>query len=607
MRPQLEEKMKIAAAALNQTPLDWVGNFNRIELAIQQAKEQKVSLLLLPELCISGYGCEDYFLMPWIVEKAKQVLLEMILPLSKGLLVVVGLPFEHEGQVFNTLAMVCNHSVLGICGKQILPKSGVFYEPRWFEPWPSKKVETIFINNQTCPIGDFTLQFQGLTLGFEICEDAWHVEKRPALVGSAKNADLILNASASNFARGKQEERHAIITNLKGRNDAYYLYTNLLGNESGRLIFDGEIIFGSEGEIGFYSNRFSMQDIVLETFEIDFERPAFKAVEQKEEDEFEDFTDAVCLALFDYLRKSKSKGFALSLSGGADSATCAILVSEMVKKASNQFSKPELEQKLGFKLNGNSSKEWVNQILICAYQGTENSGDITRNAAKSVAEEIGAQFYSWEIDAMVKGFTSITENIAGRPLDWNSDDLVLQNIQARTRAPGIWMLANFNNFLLLTTSNRSEGDVGYCTMDGDTAGSLAPIAGVSKNFIRKWLIWAKNTLGYSSLEYIINQAPTAELRPKENKQTDEADLMPYDLLEAIEIQMILERKSPEETIQNLLKIRQENPEYIRKAIEKFIVMWKRSQWKRERMAPSFHLDKFNIDPKSGGRFPILSV
>ena len=83
--------------------------------------------------------------------------------------------------------------------------------------------------------------------------------------------------------------------------------------------------------------------------------------------------------------------------------------------------------------------------------------------------------------------------------------------------------------------------------------------------------------------------------------------MPYDLLEAIEIQMILERKSPEETIQYLLKIRQENPEYIRKAIEKFIVMWKRSQWKRERMAPSFHLDKFNIDPKSGGRFPILSV
>jgi NAD+ synthase (glutamine-hydrolysing) len=295
------------------------------------------------------------------------------------------------------------------------------------------------------------------------------------------------------------------------------------------------------------------------------------------------------------------------LSGGADSATCAILVSEMVKKASNQFSKPELEQKLGFKLNGNSSKEWVNQILICAYQGTENSGDVTRNAAKSVAEEIGAQFYSWEIDEMVKGFTSITENIVGRPLDWNSDDLVLQNIQARTRAPGIWMLANFNNFLLLTTSNRSEGDVGYCTMDGDTAGSLAPIAGVSKNFIRKWLIWAKNTLGYSSLEYIINQAPSAELRPKENKQTDETDLMPYDLLEAIEIQMILERKSPEETLQNLLKIRQENPEYIRKEIEKFIGMWKRSQWKRERMAPSFHLDKFNIDPKSGGRFPILSV
>jgi len=599
--------MKIAAAALNQTPLDWEGNLNRIAGAIAEARNQNASLLLLPELCISGYGCEDYFLMPWIVEMAKEVLIQQILPLSHSILIAVGLPFAHCKKTYNTLAICHEGKLLGLYAKQILPKSGVFYEPRWFEAWPTNDVETIEIAGFNCLFGDFTIPFQGLTLGFEICEDAWHIEKRPALFGAAKAADLILNSSASNYARGKQAERHAVITELKGKNEAYYLYTNLLGNESGRLIFDGEIIFGSDGEIGFASKRFLMKDVHVETFEINFENQAFKAIEPIEEDEFEDFTDAISLALLDYLRKAKSKGFALSLSGGADSATCAVMVAEMVHRAAKQFSKTELEQKLGFQLAGNSARDWIGQLLTCAYQGTENSGDITRNAAEKVANELGAQYLSWEIDALVTGYRNLAEKALDRELSWKTDDLVLQNIQARTRAPGIWMLANALNFLLITTSNRSEGDVGYCTMDGDTAGSLAPIAGVSKHFVRQWLVWAKDTLGYESLQLIIDQAPTAELRPLISKQTDEADLMPYDLLEAIEIELIGNHKSPDETLSYLIETRSEPPLYLKAQIEKFIALWKRNQWKRERLAPSFHLDRFNIDPKSGGRFPILSV
>jgi NAD+ synthase (glutamine-hydrolysing) len=599
--------MIIAAAALNQTPLDWIGNFNRIESAVNQAKSKKANLILLPELSVSGYGCEDYFLMPWVLEKAREVLVQQVLPLSQNIFIAIGLPFSHKGISYNTLALCYNGQLKGLYAKQILPKSGVFYEPRWFEPWPANTTEIITVGNDECPIGDFTLEFNGLTLGFEICEDAWHPEKRPAVTGAARDADLILNASASNYARGKQAERHDLITSLKGKNDAYYLYTNLLGNESGRLIFDGEILFGSDGEIGFASKRFSMQETTLEIFEINFDKPAFKAIEPVNEDEFEDFTDAVSLALLDYLRKSKSKGFALSLSGGADSATCAIMVAEMLKRASKQLSKQAIEQKLGFELKGANIHDWVNQILICVYQGTENSGPVTRNAAEKVAQEIGAQYISWEIDSLLSGYTTLTENALGRKLDWKTDDLVLQNIQARTRAPGIWMLANTFNFLLITTSNRSEGDVGYCTMDGDTAGSLAPIAGVSKHFVRQWLVWAKEKLGYSSLQFIIEQSPTAELRPQSSKQTDEGDLMPYDLLEAIEIQLIGQRKSPEETLLFLLVTRKEKAEYLQAQIQKFVSMWKRSQWKRERMAPSFHLDRFNIDPKSGGRYPILSI
>ncbi len=111
-----------------------------------------------------------------------------------------------------------------------------------------------------------------------------------------------------------------------------------------------------------------------------------------------------------------------------------------------------------------------------------------------MAERIGATFYSWSIDEEVASYTGKIENAIGRKLTWDQDDITLQNIQARSRSPIIWMLANINNALLLSTSNRSEGDVGYATMDGDTSGSISPIAAVDKHFILQWLRWAEKNL-----------------------------------------------------------------------------------------------------------------
>ncbi|MBY0425180.1 MAG: NAD+ synthetase, partial [Cytophagales bacterium] len=169
-----------------------------------------------------------------------------------------------------------------------------------------------------------------------------------------------------------------------------------------------------------------------------------------------------------------------------------------------------------------------------------------------------------------------------------------------------WMLANLNNALLITTSNRSEGDVGYATMDGDTSGSIAPIAGVDKSFIRKWLLWAENELGYSELSYVNGLSPSAELRPVEKTQTDESDLMPYDVLRAIEIEAIRNRNSPLGVYQILQGKKLEDDALLKSHIKKFFRLWTRNQWKRERIAPSFHLDDFNVDPRSWCRFPILS-
>src|SRR4029453_1790776 len=116
-------------------------------------------------------------------------------------------------------------------------------------------------------------------------------------------------------------------------------------------------------------------------------------------------------------------------------------------------------------------------------------GDVTRHAAASVAKAIGAEFLEFDVDRVVQDYIGLVSKGVGRELSWQTDDLALQNIQARSRAPSVWLLANLRNALLLSTSNRSEAAVGYATMDGDTSGGLSPIAGIDKAFIRRWLKW----------------------------------------------------------------------------------------------------------------------
>jgi NAD+ synthase (glutamine-hydrolysing) len=145
-------------------------------------------------------------------------------------------------------------------------------------------------------------------------------------------------------------------------------------------------------------------------------------------------------------------------------------------------------------------------------------------------------------------------------------------------------------------------------MDGDTSGGLAPIAGIDKDFIRQWLVWAEKNLGYKSLRFVNHLSPSAELRPAFQAQTDEKDLMPYDILKEIEVRAIYQRLSPQNVLQALIQQYPEiAAEQLKEYVQKFYSMWSRNQWKRERLAPSFHLDEFSVDPRSWCRFPILSA
>ena len=122
----------------------------------------------------------------------------------------------------------------------------------------------------------------------------------------------------------------------------------------------------------------------------------------------------------------------------------------------------------------------VTATLTCVYQSTANSGDVTRSAARGLAEALGAAFHEFDIEAIVRDYKAIVSRAIGRLLSWDHDDVALQNIQARVRSPGVWMIANITGALLVSTSNRSEAAVGYATMDGDTSGGIAPLAGIDK-------------------------------------------------------------------------------------------------------------------------------
>jgi len=254
----------------------------------------------------------------------------------------------------------------------------------------------------------------------------------------------------------------------------------------------------------------------------------------------------------------------------------------------------------------------MGQLLTCVYQATQNSGNVTRSAAEGLARALGAEYHEFQIGSLVDDYQKLAEEAMGRALEWSRDDIALQNIQARVRAPGVWMLANLKGALLLSTSNRSEAAVGYATMDGDTSGGLSPIAGIDKHYLRAWLRWVQDhgPEGQGPIEAVaaVNvQAPTAELRPAENKQTDEDDLMPYDLLDAIEKCAIRDKRSPIEVFQEMrLRFPQYSHQQLGLWVERFFRLFCRNQWKRERYAPSFHLDDENLDPKSWCRFPILS-
>ena len=627
---------RVAIVSLNQTPMDWPGNMARIKEGIEKGREEKASLVCFPELSLSGYGVEDAFFFPGIEARARKEL-SALKAFTKDLGVVVGLPLSIEGKLFNAAAFLWDGEIKGFFLKQNLANYGLHYETRWFSAAKPGFRTLIDFEDKKIPAGDISFDIEGVSIGFEICHDAW-VENRP-LNSFSDAPSLVINPSASHFAFAKYEFVKDLVEKSSKDYGCSYVYSNLVGNEAGRVIYDGASIAASQGETVSEGKRFSFAEVNLTVADLDLKERELKAKNSKDHaviscagkllaidsrkktvskkqstlTKHEEFTRAVSLGLFDYLRKSRAAGYVVSISGGADSCASTVLVHYAIQLAVKEFGLAEVSSMLCPNRESPASdiKSLIGDLLACVYQATSSSGEVTRNAAREVASEAGASYFEFEIDSIVESYKELGKQALGRELSWDSDDLALQNIQARTRGPSAWLLANLRNSILLATSNRSEAAVGYTTMDGDTCGGLSPIGGIDKAFLREWLRWVEKE-GPAELEpvkalsFVNSQEPTAELRPG-GSQLDESDLMPYEVLDVIERFAIRDRQTPLEVYQSIIESDYGwDKNKVCAWVDKFFVLWCRNQWKRERYAPSFHLDDENLDPRTWCRFPILS-
>lgn len=632
--------LKISTASINTIALDIAHNVKLIIQAIEQASNEKADILLLPELVISGYGCDDMFLVPEFIDNCWQALKKIIhiIP-NNGLVVAIGLPFDINEKLYNACAVITHKKILGFSCKQFLAKSGVHYEPRWFEAWSHNHHQVMIKDGYSFPVGQFLYEINAVKLGIEICEDAW-VDERPGSFYAENGVDIILNPSASHFAIAKHQKRLALVSHAADSFKCIYAYSNLLGCEAGRTIYDGGNIVAQGNQILSNGKRLSFQALQLEYTTVYFKAKHFNPtacasyvfdIEQfgkqlsqacnhaevpvPTEDPHAETLKALALGLWDWQRKTYQKGYVVSLSGGADSALVAAsvyLAHQLARMALGEQVYHQQLQQCGIDIH----QDIFSQVLTTVYQASAHSSERTWLAAWQLAQGLGAKHHQWDIEPQVAYSQSLIEKSLERSLTWDKDDIALQNIQARVRSPGIWMMANIEEKLLLATSNLSEASVGYCTMDGDTSGVLAPIGGISKSLVLKLnhylcahgLVLENGVhLTIPAMADIISQQPTAELRPIE--QTDEADLMPFAIMDEIRRLSQVDRLMGN-TLVDALSHSSAGQGYdksiLYQYVNKYFRLYSKNQWKRERLAVSFHIEEDSACAKTYRRYPILN-
>jgi NAD+ synthase (glutamine-hydrolysing) len=493
--------MKIALAQINTTVGDLDGNEKRILDAYQRAAASGAELVVFPELATTGYPPRDLLLRPRFVGENLAVLDRLAAAAGAAGMIVgyVGRNEKRPGrEVTNCVALLHQGRMLSTRTKTLLPTYDVFDEDRYFEP-----------ATENTPV-----QFNGVAVGLTICEDVWNDEdywderryrRNPAADLASAGAKILFNNSASPWHIGKNSARRSMLSQLAAKTRCPVVYCNLVGGND-ELIFDGgSMVFDPQGRLLAEGKCFDEDLLVLD---LDTARP-IKAPEPSDE---EQVFHALKLGLRDYLEKCGFKSAVLGLSGGIDSAVTACIAAAAL------------------------GKERIHGVSLPSQFSSQGSLD----DARILAQNLGIRYDVIPIQpAFLAAKSQLKDVFAGRP-----EDVAEENIQARLRGVVLMALSNKFGSLLLTTGNKSEVAVGYCTLYGDMCGGLAVIADVPKTMVyrvAKWINREREIIPQAS----ITKPPSAELRPN---QTDQDSLPPYEVLDQILEDYVVRLKTPAEII-----------------------------------------------------------
>ncbi|MFO1019943.1 MAG: NAD+ synthase [Planctomycetales bacterium] len=547
--------MKIALAQLNPTVGDLTGNVHLVLNAAQQAAAEGAELLIASELLISGYPPKDLLLRKGFVQACLHALVELAKQLPPDLGVLVGHPAFSTGahcRPVNAASLLHQGEVRATIHKSLLPNYDVFDEQRYF-------LSAAEIN---------TISFQGRTLGVHICEDAWwgeaetcyHVEAHPRPDPVAElvkqGAEVLINLSASPFQIDKPHRRVELLRRHVLAHQRPFLFVNQVGGNDD-LVFDGHsLVLNAQGQ-----TVLQMQGFQSEVRMIDLDQ--LSPVPEQHGTREEELLDALILGLRDYVHKSGFTDGVLGLSGGIDSALAAYIAAEALGPAH------------------------VHGLAL----PSRYSSDHSLNDAAALAKNLGIDYQVIPIDAVhraYEGLPVVSEDLSSQP-----GGLADQNLQARIRGAIVMERSNRHGWMALSTGNKSELAMGYCTLYGDMAGGFAVLCDVYKqdvyglarhiNSVRE----KREAIPHGSIE----KPPSAELAPN---QLDQDTLPPYPILDAILTALIDQEASAVELSQKF------PPETVRWVISRL----DRNEFKRRQIPPGIKVSQRAFG--SGRRMPMAA-
>ncbi|HEX4348461.1 MAG TPA: NAD+ synthase [Vicinamibacterales bacterium] len=544
--------MKIALLQIDPTVGDLTGNARLIAEAVRTAGAQGADLAVTPELALVGYLPRDLLLNEGFVSKSWDRLAMLARELADGPPVLVGLPEPNpaeEGRpLFNTAALIHGGAIEQRFRKSLLPTYDVFDEDRYFEPFAGAQV----------------LDMAGVRLGISICEDIWndrdfwkrrryHHDPVEELVRAGATA--IINLSASPFAAGKQARREEMLSAMARRHRVPLAYVNQYGGNDD-LVFDGRsLVFGPDGQPTARGRSFDADVVVAEISSCESIGAATDVGTESE------IWRALVLGARDYARKCGFTRVVLGLSGGIDSALTAAIAADALGAAN------------------------VLGVLMPSPFSSQGSVD----DSLAVAAHLGIDTLTIPITGAMEAMTgALQPAFAG-----TARDVTEENIQARIRGNLLMALSNKRGALLLTTGNKSELAVGYCTLYGDMSGGLGVIADVPKTMVYRIARWLNQQSSRAVIpESILTKAPSAELRPN---QTDQDSLPPYDVLDDILQRHIERHQTPEEIVAAGFDIA---------TVARVLALVRSAEFKRKQAAPGIKVTDRAFG--TGWRMPIAA-